>query len=52
MTTAHPTSVRLDDELKKDLQKLAKADSRSLSGYIELVLKKHVEAVKARSAKR
>jgi predicted transcriptional regulator len=38
--------LRVDDELKKDLQALASLDSRSLGDYIRLQLKKLVEAIK------
>jgi hypothetical protein len=43
----HPIPVRLDNELKADLQRLATADARSLSAYVYLVLRKHVDEVKA-----
>lgn len=37
-----PLSHRLDPELKEKLQRLADADRRSLTNYIEIVLEKHV----------
>ena len=40
--------MRLDPELKSALQRLADADRRSLTNYIETVLVKHVEAEKKR----
>ncbi|AHB50383.1 hypothetical protein W911_15460 [Hyphomicrobium nitrativorans NL23] len=40
-------NVRLTSELKAALQKLANADARKLSAYIELVLSAHVTAAKA-----
>lgn len=40
-------NVRLTSELKAELQKLASADARKLSAYIELVLSAHVAAAKA-----
>lgn len=36
--------VRIDEDLKAKLQKLADEDERSLSNYIRLVLKKAVES--------
>lgn len=33
-------------ELKRELQKLAEADSRNLSNYLNLVLKKYVDDLK------
>jgi len=38
--------VRIDEDLKAELQQLADADERSLSNYIRLVLKKAVESEK------
>ena len=38
--------VRIDEDLKAKLQKLADEDERSLSNYIRLVLKKAVESEK------
>ena len=35
-------NVRLEPSLKAALEKLAKADDRTLSGYIELLLRQHV----------
>jgi predicted transcriptional regulator len=35
-------SFKIRPELKKSLQKLAKADRRTLSAYIELLLQDHV----------
>jgi len=48
MNKTLPFSMRLDPELKAKLQKLADADRRSLTNYIELVLEKHVEGEKKR----
>ena len=38
--------VRLDPALKAALEKLAKADKRSLSSLVQKVLEEHVEAQK------
>ena len=35
--------VNMDKELKAILEKLAKEDDRSLTGYINHILKKHIE---------
>jgi hypothetical protein len=43
MARTSPFSMRLRPEIKDALQKLADADRRSLTNYIELVLEKHVE---------
>ena len=37
-------SFRIRGDIKDALQKLAKADRRSLSSYIEIVLDTHIEA--------
>jgi predicted DNA-binding protein len=39
-------SIRLDVELREALEKLAKADKRTLAGYIKIVLEEHVESAK------
>jgi predicted DNA-binding protein len=39
-------NVRLTSELRQRLQKLADADGRTLSAYIERVLRQHAEAAK------
>jgi predicted transcriptional regulator len=48
MKKTAPLSHRLPPDLKEALQRLADADSRSLTNYIELVLKRHVAAEKKR----
>jgi hypothetical protein len=35
-------SVRVDDTLSEAVRQLAEADSRPISNYVELLLKKHV----------
>jgi hypothetical protein len=46
-----PLSVRVPPSVKRELAQLAKADDRSLASYIERVLKQHIAAKKADSAK-
>ncbi len=46
-----PVGLRLTPSLKAELEALAKADSRPLASYIELLLKQHVAAKKAESGK-
>lgn len=41
-TKSETIIVRVDEEIKKDLQKLADADKRKLSDYVRLVLEDHV----------
>ena len=36
-------TIRMDEELKKELQKLADKDERNLSDYIRLILKRFIE---------
>ena len=38
--------IRIDNEMKKEIKKLAEKDSRTLSDYIRLQLKKLTEKVK------
>jgi len=42
----NPISLRLDPDLREALERLARADERSLSQYISLVLRTHVQAKK------
>jgi hypothetical protein len=44
-------SFRIRGDIKDALQKLAKADRRSLSSYIEIVLDTHIEAKRRRGKK-
>jgi predicted transcriptional regulator len=46
-----PVSVRLDPDVKAELEALATADDRSLSAYIARVLTQHVAAVRAKASK-
>jgi len=45
-TKSERLGIRVSYELKDALTKMAEADKRSLSAYIEIVLEKHVEATK------
>ena len=36
-------TIRVDEQMKKDLQKLADQDSRTVGDYIRLMLKKHID---------
>jgi len=36
-------NVRVDEDTKKKLEKLAEQENRTLSNYIDTVLKRHVE---------
>ena len=42
--TILPTSIRFPADLKEELERLAKADERSLSQYVVRVLRAHVRA--------
>lgn len=46
MAKTVPLSHRLEPELKAELQRLADADRRSLTNYIEVVLEQHVAGQK------
>jgi predicted transcriptional regulator len=48
MAKTVPLSHRLDPELKAELQRLADADRRSLTNYIEVVLEDHVAKAKGK----
>jgi len=43
MKKTTPMSFRPDPDLKAELQRLAEADRRSLTNYIEMILVRHVE---------
>ena len=43
MTKDAPISIRLNGELKEALKALADAEHRTLSNYIELILRRHVQ---------
>jgi predicted DNA-binding protein len=42
MTKTHPTSIRLSDEDKAELKLLAEAENRSVTNYIETLIKAHL----------
>jgi hypothetical protein len=50
ITKTSPMSHRMSASLKSELRRLAEADRRSLTNYIELVLEDHV-ATKKRGSK-
>ena len=52
MRRTDPISFRIKAEIKEALRRLAKAENRSLSQYIELALEAHVEAAKKKDSKR
>ena len=41
-----PMSIRLEADVKAAVQELAAADDRSLSAYINRVLRQHIEAMR------
>lgn len=43
-----PTSIRLDEDVREGIEALAKADDRSLSSYINRVLREHLAARKGK----
>ena len=45
-------NLRVRPSLKAKLEKLAKQDRRTLSGYVEMLLEDHVTAQERRRAKR
>lgn len=44
-------SITLDENVIRQIRKLAEADDRSFSQYINLVLKKHIEEYSAQNSK-
>lgn len=51
MRKSAPISFRLPQDLKAALERLAKDDERSLTSYVTLALRKHVEAVSRKGGK-
>jgi predicted transcriptional regulator len=45
-----PTTIRLDEDVKDGIEALAKADERSLSAYINRVLRLHLDAIRSKPA--
>ena len=52
MRRTDPISFRIKAEIKEELQRLAEADKRSLSQYIETALEAHIERVKKQAGKK
>jgi predicted DNA-binding protein len=52
MTKTLPFSMRLRPEMKAALQRLADADRRSLTNYVEAVLYAHIEEKERKPEKR
>jgi len=52
MRRTNPISFRIKAEVKEDLERLAQADNRSLSQYIEMALEAHIERVKKQAGKK
>lgn len=44
-----PTTIRLDEDVKDGIEALAKADDRSLSAYINRVLRHHLDMSRERT---
>ena len=42
MPKTHPTSIRLSDEDKAELKQLADEENRSVTNYIETLIKSHL----------
>jgi len=51
MSKQAPFSMRLEPELKAALQRLAEADNRSLTNYVETILRQHVAESQKRGKK-
>jgi len=43
---APPLSIRIDADVRRELEKLAAEDDRSLSAYVNRLLRQHVESAK------
>jgi predicted transcriptional regulator len=52
MRRTDPISFRIKAEIKAELERLAKADKRSLSAYIEMALEEHIERLKRQAGKK
>lgn len=44
-----PLGLRIEPELKAEIEKLAAADKRSVAAYVEIVLQAHVDAQRKKS---
>jgi len=47
-----PLSIRLDEDVRTAVERLADADERSVSSYINRALRAHIEAVEAPAHKK
>jgi predicted transcriptional regulator len=47
-----PISIRLDPDVKEAIQALARQDERSLSSYINRVLRQHADEAKGKDGRR
>lgn len=52
MAKTAPLGLRIEPELKAEIEKLAAADKRSVAQYVELVLQAHVEALRKARVKK
>jgi uncharacterized protein (DUF1778 family) len=52
MRRTDPISFRIKADIKQALERLAKADRRSLSQYIELALEAHIEAAERKQQRK
>jgi predicted DNA-binding protein len=52
MRRTDPISFRIKAEIKQALERLAVADRRSLSQYIELALEAHIEAAERKQQRK
>jgi predicted transcriptional regulator len=52
MNKTLPFSMRLDPDLKAKLSKLADKENRSLTNYIETLLRQHVEAAEKKPSRK
>lgn len=48
MTKTHPTSIRLSEDDKAELKLLAEAENRSVTNYIETMIKAHLAEKRAK----
>lgn len=44
-------TIRISENLKEEIQRLAEADRRTVAGYLRLVLSEHVEKEKRKKKK-
>jgi hypothetical protein len=52
MKKTHPVAIRMDPDVKAALERLAADDNRSLSSYIGLLLRRHIEEQQGKKAQR